>query len=142
MAAGLKNWEQGQYEEANLFFKDFLKVESPASDPWIGQLKPVVAKYQADFKLFEGLPNPSQRMAKDALAAAKSKLKSAQGSLKTQSSLKKLIQARIERADAYISQARNPPPKPPPAKTPSSSSEWTEAEKAEVKTEPFRRRAL
>lgn len=126
-AAGLKNWEQGQYEEANVFFKDFLRVESPSTDEWIEDLKPAVQKYQADLALLEGLPNPSQTMKKKVLESARDKLQAAEKQLKTKNSLRKLVKARIARAETFIKQIDSRGPAPAAA----TSTEWTAAEKAE-----------
>ncbi len=132
LAAALKNWEQEQYSEANRFFEDFLKVESPSTDLWIGDMKSVVSKYQADLALLESLPNPSQQMDSKTLEDAKAKLETADQKLQTRGSMKKLLKSRIIRAENFISNAR--PPTPPATVEPPSplATEWTDAEMADV----------
>ncbi|MDF1752037.1 MAG: serine/threonine-protein kinase [Verrucomicrobiales bacterium] len=127
LAAGLKNWEMGQFEEANIFFKDFSRIQSPESDQWIEEMIPIVEKYQADLELFESLPNPSQNMDLKALRTAKEKLEKAEDNLKTRSEMKRLVKARIERANDFIKKASAPPPKPK-----ADPNLWTEAETAEL----------
>ena len=131
LAAGLKNWEQNQFQEAQKFFVDFTNVKSPASDPWIGEMKTVVKSYLADFEAFQKMPNPSRKMKKEQLVKVKSNLTTSQKLLKTRSSLKKLVKARIDRAEEFITLADRPVA-PPKKTTPPSSGEWTEAEKAEL----------
>ena len=131
LAAGLKNWEHGEFAEASRFFSDFAKVDRPASDPWIGNLKSNIEPYQSDYLLFKRLPNPSSQMPKAELKEVRLKLRSGLSSLKTSGKMKQVIGARITRADQFIAAADNPAPKPVPP-PPDPNTEWTEAELSEL----------
>ena len=136
LAAGLKNWHQGQFAEANRFLSDFAGVEAPKSDSWIGQLKPQAQKYLNDFKTVEKLPNPSLRMSKEELEKVKARLRTASQSLQTRGALTELIDARIQRADRFIVSAGQPiAPGPGPDPGPSApvEKEWSGPELNDLK---------
>ncbi|MDF1814521.1 MAG: serine/threonine-protein kinase, partial [Verrucomicrobiales bacterium] len=127
LAAGLKNWEQDQFEEAGIFLRDFGRIGTLETDPWIAEMKPVTGKYLADLAAYEKLPNPSVQMSASDLKKVKAQLESAEDKART-SRMKQFIRARLRRAESFIEDAKKKAPPPPKV----DSDVWTDEENAEV----------
>ncbi len=129
LAAGLKNWQMGHFAEADKFFQDFAQIETPVSDPWIGELKSVLGNYRADYQAYQKAPNPSRNMGEGELRKTIDQLKEQRKQAKTKGAYPKLLGSRISRGEQFLKQRSAP--KPPPA---TNSTEWTDAEKADLQS--------
>lgn len=148
LAAGLKNWQNGEFESAVGLMKEFVESEAPDGYSWSQGLKKAVGPYFADFELLKKLPNPSRANSDVPLAEQKAELEAAKKSLKTTGSLPALVEGRIIRVDAIRdriamekkqreevriakaeSNLRNNPPKTGGEK---AGNEPTEEEKSEI----------
>lgn len=110
LVAGLKNWQQGEFESATALFKSF--TESRPEDPfaWIGGLKGRVDPFLNDVAVLATLPNPAA--AASDLDAQAEALKKGVAALKTRGAAPRVVKRRIDRIEAIRRLASAPPPPP------------------------------
>lgn len=102
LAAGLKNWQAGQFESGMRMLDAFASGIPPEGYEWLNGVQGKVAAFRDDFHALQGAPNPSRKSGKD-LSAQRKKLESILASLKTSGALPELIRSRINRGDKIIS---------------------------------------
>ncbi|MEM6280433.1 MAG: serine/threonine-protein kinase, partial [Verrucomicrobiota bacterium] len=61
LTAGVKNWQQGEFESAIRLFEAYENVEVPADFAWVSELRSPVADFFEDWKILQTLPNPSRK---------------------------------------------------------------------------------
>lgn len=106
LAFGLKNWQQGQFESATRFFKQFQETAFPEPYTWIEGLKGQVSSYHKDGRLLKSLPNPRIAMSDDQLAKVRAQLIKVKGKLKTTGAAAKLLDDRIARCQSLIKEKK------------------------------------
>ncbi|MDF1861672.1 MAG: serine/threonine-protein kinase [Verrucomicrobiales bacterium] len=102
LAAGLKNWQAGQFESGMRMLDAFATGIPPEGYEWLGGVQGKVAAFRDDFHALQGAPNPSRKSGKD-LSVQKEKLESIFAGLKTSGALPELIRSRINRSDKIVS---------------------------------------
>ena len=127
-AAGLKNWELGQFESADRLFTTFEKTDSPSSERWIADLKKVARRYRTDYQLLQGLPNPSRKMNLRELEDTITALVASRDSLKTRGALPGLVERRLERGNEFLALEK----KAQAERARARSQEWSSAELGEL----------
>lgn len=128
LAAGLKNWELGEFESADRLLATFEETDSPSSDRWIADLKKVARRYRTDYQLLQGLPNPSRKMNVKELGDSIAALEASRGALKTRGALPDLVSRRLERGSEFLAIEKKAQAERARAK----SQEWSSAELAEL----------
>ncbi len=96
-AAGVKNWQAGEFESGSAFFEAFAASKPPTAYEWIGGLKAQVNPFLSDFRILQSLPNPSAAEPAPVLTEQEKSLKSALGSLATAGAAPARIQDRLSR---------------------------------------------
>lgn len=116
LAAGLKNWNQGRFESALRFFRQFQAASFPEPYTWIESLKGQVAVYQQDGAILKDLPNPHLSMSNGDLDKAKTQLLKAKEKLASGGAAPLFVEARIARIQGLIDEKQRlaslPPQKP------------------------------
>lgn len=97
LVAGLKNWQDGQFESGVKSMKVFAESEAPEEYKWSEGLKKEIARFTKDYATLSELPNPSRSNSEMPLGEQKTKLTEAKESLRTRGALPSLIDDRIER---------------------------------------------
>lgn len=113
LAFGLKNWNQGQFESAVRFFRQFQAATFPEPYSWIEVLKGQVAAYQQDAVILKDLPNPHLSMSDEALNKAREELTEAKGKLASDGSAPAFVEARIARIQGLIDEKKRLASLPP-----------------------------
>lgn len=114
LAAGLKNWQAGQFASGADLLQRFATAQVPVELPWLALLQGTVKPFLEDWKLIQTLPNPTAS-ATD-LDAQSETLKKAAESLRTRGAAPRLVKGRIERiAKIRELAARAAEPEPVPA---------------------------
>jgi hypothetical protein len=111
LVAGLKNWQQGEFDSAAVFFKSFSGSQPAEPFAWIGGLTGRVDPFLNDFALLQTLPNPAA--AASDLDAQAEALKKGVEALKTRGAAPRLVKRRIDRIEAIRKLAAAPPPEDP-----------------------------
>ena len=99
LAAGVKNWQQGDFESGIALLDKFTSSQSPEDFIWIEELKSSVEVYRRDYKLLVELPNPTRKNGADSLPFARKSLTAALEKIETSGSLPRLINSRLTRID-------------------------------------------
>ncbi|MEO0415880.1 MAG: hypothetical protein AAF226_13115 [Verrucomicrobiota bacterium] len=97
-AAGVKNWNHGEYESAKSFFEDFSSETLAGVDKWVSDLSGRIPAYMEEYEIIKSLPNPTRSMDAAKLTSIDKQLESAAGRVRTRSA-RQLIRERIERID-------------------------------------------
>lgn len=96
-AAGLKNWQAGEFESGVRLFDAFAASQPPSAYEWIAGLKAHVDPFLRDYKIFESLPNPSAAGSDSVLADQEKSLKRAVGSITTAGAAPERVNERLQR---------------------------------------------
>lgn len=116
LAAGLKNWQAGQFASGADFLQRFAAAQVPVELHWLALLQGTVKPFLEDWKLLQTLPNPTAS-ATD-LDAQSETLKKAAESLRTRGAAPRFVKGRIERISKIrelAARAAEPEPDPAPA---------------------------
>ncbi|HRQ91181.1 MAG TPA: hypothetical protein PLA50_20495, partial [Bacteroidia bacterium] len=97
LAAGLKNWQHGEFSSAVEHFKAFQQAEVPESVAWMRDLKKRVEPFLADHALIAALPNPRASSPAPQLAAEEETLRKGLDSLRTKGAAPQMLKRRIDR---------------------------------------------
>lgn len=116
LAAGLKNWQSGEFESGVDFFNAFLQSAPPEGYEWIERIKSTVPPFLKDFAVLEDLPNPSAAQP-DALDEQEGVLKQAGETLRTRGAAPRLVKARLARLAEIRAMAEATPDPTVPATT-------------------------
>lgn len=113
---GLKNWNQGQFESAVRFFRQFQAAAFPEPYSWIEALKKQTVVYQQDGAILKDLPNPHLSMSDEDLNKALKQLAEAKEKLVSDGPAPRFVEARIARIQGLIDEKKRlallPPKKP------------------------------
>lgn len=127
LVAGLKNWQQGEFESGAALLGRFVESQPPEPFGWIAGLKPRVEPFLADFALLRTLPNPAATAADlDAQAEA---LRKGGEALRTRGAAPRLVKRRLDRigeirrlaAAAATPEPDAADPAPPPGTMPGTT---------------------
>lgn len=119
LAAGLKNWQAGQFASGADFLQRFSAAQVPGDLHWLALLQGTAKPFLEDWKMLQALPNPTAS-ATD-LDAQSETLKKAAESLRTRGAAPRLVKARIERIAKIrelAARAAEPEPDPDPDPVP------------------------
>ena len=95
LAAGLKNWQAGQFASGADFLGRFSGTVVPGEFPWLGLLQGTVKPFLEDWTLLQSLPNPSA--AATDLEAQAAALKKAVDALRTRGAAPRVVKRRLDR---------------------------------------------
>jgi hypothetical protein len=142
LVGGLKTWQMGQFEESQAWFAAFASASPPPELAWMGDAKPLVQGYLADYEIFASLPNPARADGISALTLQAGALKKALGSITTKGALPGRIKERIHRIEKILAEEALPAPlgpKNPPiparpfdSEAPRPPDSWSAEERPEM----------
>jgi serine/threonine protein kinase len=116
LAAGLKNWQAGQFPSGADLLQRFSTAQVPVELHWLALLQGTVKPFLEDWALLQALPNPTAG-ATD-LATQSEALKKAGESLRTRGAAPRLVKHRIQRIgeiEDLAKKAATPDPEDEPA---------------------------
>ncbi len=124
LAAGLKNWQQGEFETGAALLKTFSESQVPADYVWMEPLKSQAERFLADAAILKSLPNPAASSPAAELAAQAETLRKGAEALRTRGAAPKLVKRRIDRI-AEIGKQNRPvaATQPSPVADPTLSSQ-------------------
>ncbi len=99
LAAGIKNWQQGDFESGIKLLDQFAASQPPADFAWIDELKSIVEVYRRDYERWQALPNPARKNGPASWMADRKALEGALDEIETKGSLQKLIRMRLKRIE-------------------------------------------
>ena len=99
LAAGVKNWQQGDFESGVALLEEFASSQPPEGFIWIHELKSSVEVFRRDYKRLVKLPNPTRKNGTDLLQSDRKSLTAALEEIETRGSLPRLIKSRLKRID-------------------------------------------
>lgn len=99
LAAGLKNWQQGQFDSGAELLRSFLESDTHVGYEWLAALKEEAKSFLHDHEAVKSAPNPSRKGGAD-LADQKEQLETVLAAAKTEGAFPALVQSRIDRIDA------------------------------------------
>ncbi len=97
LAAGLKNWQHGEFDSGAVLLKAFAESRPPADAPWLESLKGQVDPFLADLGTIASLPNPAASFSEPDLAAAREALEQGAAALRTKGAAPRFVQRRLDR---------------------------------------------
>lgn len=98
LAYGLKNWQDGRFDEAVTFFEAFRASEPPKRLEWINSYKSLLGDFEHDAKLVSQMPRPRSAMSCDELEAALQAFSKLEIELRAKGSAPELLRDRQARA--------------------------------------------
>lgn len=98
-AAGIKNWQQGDFKSGMKLLDQFAASQTPADFGWIDGLKSIVEVYRRDYERWLALPSPARRNGPASWMADRKALEGVLDEIETKGSLQKLIQIRLQRIE-------------------------------------------
>lgn len=99
-AAGLKNWQQGEFASAANFFRTFRDGATAAGFEWIGVLRTRVEPFLKDETILATLPNPRASEDEATLAAHEAALRKGGEALRTRGAAPRFVKHRLDRIGA------------------------------------------
>lgn len=111
LAAGLKNWQQGEFESGSALLEAFSACRPPETYSWIRTLQARAEPFLADAAVLKTLPNPVASASGSELAAQAEALRKGAESLRTRGAAPKLVKRRIDRIAEIgkLAKASEPP---------------------------------
>ncbi len=97
LAAGLKNWQHGEFASGAALLRAFAESRPPAESPWLESLKSQTGPFLADFETLASLPNPAASFTEAELAAAEEALSRGTEALRTRGAAPRLVKGRLGR---------------------------------------------
>lgn len=97
LAAGLKNWQHGEFASGAALLAAFAESQPPSDSPWLEPLKDRAKPFLADFETLASLPNPSASLSDAELAAAAEALGRGAEALRTKGAAPRLVKRRLVR---------------------------------------------
>lgn len=134
-AAGLKNWQHGQFESAASVFGLVREAAPRSESPWISGLAEAASPFLGDLERISSLPNPSRRNGED-LAAMESRLEEALDALETKGAAPRLVRKRLDRIAAIREMEEKEKAAAKPPKTPVTVVTVVEPKKMEPAEPP------
>jgi hypothetical protein len=116
LAAGLKNWQAGQFPSGADFLQRFSSAKVPSDLPWLALLQGTPKPFLEDWALLQSLPNPTA--AATDLSAQSTALKKAAETIQTRGAAPRLVNHRLQRIDEIgelAKKAAAPEPEDAPA---------------------------
>ena len=98
-AAGIKNWQQGDFKSGMKLLDQFAASQTPADFGWIDGLKSIVEVYRRDYERWLALPSPARRNGPASWMADRKALEGVLDEIETKGSLQQLIQIRLQRIE-------------------------------------------
>ncbi len=93
LAYGLRDWQMGDIEQAGPILEAFDKAAPQAPYEWIGELKPVIAPYLDDFRLYKNLALRAAAASDPAAAGLAIEIEQARQKTTTGSRINELLDA-------------------------------------------------
>ncbi|MEM1442914.1 MAG: hypothetical protein AAGF67_11270, partial [Verrucomicrobiota bacterium] len=114
LTAGVKNWQQGEFESAIRLFESYKEAGVLEDFAWVSELQSSVADFEEDWKILQTLPNPS-RKEKGSLGAVKKTLEEVSGKFQSAGAADELVKSRLARIDEIreAEKVASQPPKEP-----------------------------
>ncbi|MEM0898300.1 MAG: hypothetical protein AAGJ79_15640, partial [Verrucomicrobiota bacterium] len=102
LAFGLKNWQQGEFDESGRFLEVFAKEKPDLTERWISEYRPLLRPYTEDLKTLKKGPPVAQTIVLEEARGWLKQIESMQGQLKTPGAAPAYLANRKERLEALV----------------------------------------